>query len=52
MVSMMGGATTMSVVNAEAGGRQMGIALTGSNAGATDYVIVAMTCLGPTGAEA
>ena len=50
VLTQVGGAGTMRVKQAEAGGRQLGIALTTCNA-AADYVLLLMN-LGPTGAEA
>ena len=49
MLSQMGSATAMKVVDAEAGGRQIGIALSGCNA-QNEYVLV-LFGLGPTGTE-
>jgi hypothetical protein len=51
MVCQMGGATNMYVTPAEAGGRQIGVAITAANTQG-EYIVVLMTGLGPTGAEA
>ena len=50
-LTQVGGAGTMRVKQAEAGGRIIGIALTTCNA-AADYVLVLVNVINPTGAEA
>jgi hypothetical protein len=50
-VCQIGGASTFAVKNTESGGRQIGIALTAANGGASDYVLVLVN-LGHVGAAA